>query len=216
MKRKTKKLSKRKRWIEKKSKSSSILPVLFAIGFLSLFSETIRTVPAGAKSENFRNLSFELPSLSSDIFEQKYIKKNLMVDKQSKNYDFLIEENFTIDKELIVAKAVEKQIEKVETKIVNQEIVDVPKVEETIKVASTLKLTQADTSTKTIIIDGEEKIIPGSNDKNITYIQILQNPNDIDLNLKYARQQGKAGNFKQTIATLERLNMLYPDNVEIK
>ena len=103
MKRKTKKLSKRKRWIEKKSKSSSILPVLFAIGFLSLFSETIRTVPAGAKSENFRNLSFELPSLSSDIFEQKYIKKNLMVDKQSKNYDFLIEENFTIDKELIVA-----------------------------------------------------------------------------------------------------------------
>ncbi len=216
MKRKTKKLSKRKRWIEKKSKSSSILPVLFAIGFLSLFSETIRTVPAGAKSENFRNLSFELPSLSSDIFEQKYIKKNLMVDKQSKNYDFLIEENFTIDKELIVAKAVEKQIEKVETKIVNQEIVDVPKVEETIKVASTLKLTQADTSTKTITVDGEEKIIPGSNDKNITYIQILQNPNDLDLNLKYARQQGKAGNFKQTIATLERLNMLYPDNVEIK
>ena len=24
------------------------------------------------------------------------------------------------------------------------------------------------------------------------------------------------GNFKQTISTLERLNMLYPDNVEIK
>ena len=40
--------------------------------------------------------------------------------------------------------------------------------------------------------------------------------NDLDLNLKYARQQGKAGNFKQTISTLERLNMLYPDNVEIK
>ena len=36
------------------------------------------------------------------------------------------------------------------------------------------------------------------------------------MNLKYARQQGKAGNFKQTIATLERLNMIYPDNVEIK
>ena len=47
-------------------------------------------------------------------------------------------------------------------------------------------------------------------------MQILQNPNDLDLNLKYARQQGKAGNFKQTISTLERLNMLYPDNVEIK
>ena len=51
---------------------------------------------------------------------------------------------------------------------------------------------------------------------NITYMQILQNPNDLDLNLKYAQQQGKMGNFKQTISTLERLNMLYPDNIEIK
>ena len=47
-------------------------------------------------------------------------------------------------------------------------------------------------------------------------MQILQKPNDLDLNLKYAQQQGKIGNYKQTIATLERLNMLYPDNVEIK
>jgi len=55
-----------------------------------------------------------------------------------------------------------------------------------------------------------------SSEKNITYMQILQKPNDLDLNLKYAQQQGKMGNFKQTISTLERLNMLYPDNVEIK
>ena len=47
-------------------------------------------------------------------------------------------------------------------------------------------------------------------------MQILQKPNDLDLNLKYAQQQGKIGNYKQTISTLERLNMLYPDNVEIK
>ena len=53
-------------------------------------------------------------------------------------------------------------------------------------------------------------------EKNITYMQILQKPNDLDLNLKYAQQQGKMGNFKQTISTLERLTMLYPDNVEIK
>ncbi len=52
--------------------------------------------------------------------------------------------------------------------------------------------------------------------KNITYMQILQKPNDLDLNLKYAQQQGKMGNYKQTISTLERLNMLYPDNMEIK
>ena len=55
-----------------------------------------------------------------------------------------------------------------------------------------------------------------SSEKNITYMQILQNPKDLDLNLKYAQQQGKIGNFKQTISTLERLNMLYPDSVEIK
>ena len=55
-----------------------------------------------------------------------------------------------------------------------------------------------------------------SSEKNITYMQILQNPNDLDLNIKYAQQQGKMGNFKQTISTLERMNMLYPDNTEIK
>ena len=55
-----------------------------------------------------------------------------------------------------------------------------------------------------------------SSEKNITYMQILQKPNDLELNIKYAQQQGKMGNFKQTISTLERLNMLYPDNVEIK
>ena len=55
-----------------------------------------------------------------------------------------------------------------------------------------------------------------SSEKNITYMQILQKPNDLDLNLKYSQQQGKMGNFKQTISTLERLTMLYPDNVEIK
>ena len=55
-----------------------------------------------------------------------------------------------------------------------------------------------------------------ASEKNITYMQILKNPRDLDLNLKYAQQQGKMGNFKQTISTLERLNMIYPDNVEIK
>ena len=74
----------------------------------------------------------------------------------------------------------------------------------------------ADTSASTITIDGEETLIPGSSEKKITYIKILQKPNDLDLNLKYAQQQGKIGNYKQTISTLERLNMLYPDNIEIK
>tara|TARA_B100001250_G_scaffold138879_1_gene118924 strand:+ start:1346 stop:2650 length:1305 start_codon:yes stop_codon:yes gene_type:complete len=59
-----------------------------------------------------------------------------------------------------------------------------------------------------------ENLIASEN--NITYMQILQNPKDLDLNLKYAQQQGKMGNYKQTISTLERLSMLYPDNIEIK
>ena len=81
---------------------------------------------------------------------------------------------------------------------------------------TTSTIMAADTSGSKIIVNGEEIIIPGSSEKNITYLQILQKPNDLDLNLKYAQQQGKIGNYKQTIATLERLNMIYPDNVEIK
>ena len=59
-------------------------------------------------------------------------------------------------------------------------------------------------------------LITGASDKNITYMQILQKPNDLELNLKYAKQQGQIGNYKQTIATLERLVILYPDNADIK
>ena len=50
----------------------------------------------------------------------------------------------------------------------------------------------------------------------ISYKEILDNPTDLELNLNYAKQQEKAGNFKLTIATLERLNILYPSNSEIK
>ena len=119
----------------------------------------------------------------------------------------------------MLQKRPEAELEKINSKIfdqvvVDKEIVDVQKIEETIKIAAD---TSASTiSASTIIIDGEETLIPGSSEKNITYMQILQKPNDLNLNLKYAQQQGKIGNYKQTIATLERLNMLYPDNIEIK
>ncbi|MDC1280131.1 tetratricopeptide repeat protein [Pelagibacteraceae bacterium] len=65
-------------------------------------------------------------------------------------------------------------------------------------------------------ISGDIALKPILTNKNISYIQILQKPNDLKLNLKYARQQGESGNHKQTISTLERLIMLYPENVEIK
>jgi len=229
MKKKGKKTKNGKNFFKKKDKSYSIIPILFIIALISLFSETIRTVPAGAKSESFKNISFKIPNLNSPKLEKKIIN-NATSFIVKRNNAFLIEENIILDEELnlnkednimlkeevTVAKLTEKEETTKETNVSEKKILDVEKVKEKIKIASAVKLTQADTSTKTIIVDGEEKIIPGSADKNITYIQILQNPNDLDLNLKYARQQGKAGNFKQTIATLERLNMIYPDNVEIK
>jgi len=213
---KKKRKLKKKPPIKKKAKSLSIIPFLFAIALLSLFSETMRSIPAGAKSEIFSNISFELPKLNSNILEKKLLKNASLIKEKinyqnSKNNTFLIEENFSIDKELIAAKIPEEKKQKIQSKTPSPEIVDVPKVEETIKVAAAEKI-----SAKTIIVDGEEKLIPGSSDKNITYMQILLKPNDLELNLKYAQQQGKIGNYKQTIATLERLNMLYPDNVEIK
>ena len=245
---------KRKKKFKKDHKTTGILPVLLIIALLSLFSETVRTIPVGALSEKFAGISFELPELNSNLIEEKTLKKNdyqnikekiilqkainkqkkmhvkIKKNKKIRNLEHDIEkietqiskiqteiieiESKKIDEEMIVAKIPKVEFEEIVEKTVDQEImdqkiVDVPKIKETIKVA-------ADTSTSTITIDGKETLIPGSSEKNITYMQILQNPNDLDLNLKYAQQQGKAGNFKQTIATLERLNMIYPDNVEIK
>ena len=64
---KKKRKSKKKLPIKKKVKSLSIIPFLFGIALLSLFSETMRTIPAGAKSDNFSNIPFELPKLNSNI-----------------------------------------------------------------------------------------------------------------------------------------------------
>ncbi|SVC01019.1 uncharacterized protein METZ01_LOCUS253873, partial [marine metagenome] len=202
----------KKKILKKAIKPIGILPVLFIITLLALFSETVRTLPAGALSENFFNLPYKVPKLNSDLIGQKFLKNDLEIKKNSKNE--AIEEVF-------IAKIIESDFSFNEVKVENQEIiikeevatkekkiVDVPKVKETIKMA-------ADTSTSSITIDGQETLIPGSSEKNVTYMQILQKPNDLDLNLKYARQQGKLGNYKQTIATLERLVMLYPENVEI-
>ena len=50
----------------------------------------------------------------------------------------------------------------------------------------------------------------------ISYKEILDNPIDLELNLNFAKQQEQAGNLKLTISTLERLNILYPLNTDIK
>jgi hypothetical protein len=50
----------------------------------------------------------------------------------------------------------------------------------------------------------------------ITFNEISENPSDLDLNLRYAKEQEVAGRYKSTIASLERLNMLYSENTDIK
>ena len=227
---------------KKSSKFNSrfgIFTLLAFLFFIGLFAETVRTLPAGALiGENFFNPPYEVPRLNSEIIEKKLleksdyrrIKKEIIFKKTSKKERKIEQDIQNIqtqinkvqteiseieskkrdqENEIVIAKIPEEKKQKIESKTINPEIVDVPKVEETIKIA-------ADTSATTITIEGEETLIPGSSEKNITYMQILLKPNDLDLNLKYAQQQGKIGNYKQTISTLERLNMLYPDNVEIK
>ena len=226
----------------KKLKTGGTALVLFLIFLMGLFAETVRTLPAGALiGENFFNPPYKVPRLNSEIIEKKILEKSdyrrihkeIIFKKTSKKKRKIekIEQDIQNiqtqiskvqteiseieskkrdqEKEIVIAKIPEEKKQKIESKTINPEIVDVPKVEETIKIA-------ADISASKIVIDGEETLIPGSSEKNITYMQILQKPNDLDLNLKYAQQQGKVGNYKQTIATLERLNMLYPDNIEIK
>ena len=235
---KKKRIIKKKKLKKELKPTSGLVPVLFIIVLLGLFSETVRTLPAGAFSEKFKDMPFEIPRLNSGLVEEELLykadyrrinkeiifkrtsKKERKIEQDIQNIQTQINKVQTEiseieskkrdqEKEIVIAKIPEEKKQKIESKTINPEIVDVPKVEETIKIA-------ANTSASTITIDGEETLIPGSSEKNITYMQILLKPNDLDLNLKYAQQQGKIGNYKQTISTLERLNMLYPDNVEIK
>ncbi|MDB9739574.1 hypothetical protein OAB10_04675 [Candidatus Pelagibacter sp.] len=50
----------------------------------------------------------------------------------------------------------------------------------------------------------------------ITFLEILENPSDLEINLKYAKEQEALGQYKATLSTLERLNMLYPVNTDLK
>ncbi len=233
MKKTIKKKSTRKKIFKKKERntSSGIIPVLFIVALLALFSETVRTIPAGAFSEKLIQKSFEIPKLNSKLIEKKILNKTVLIAKNvdyqsTKDKIIISQENIiskteaieeVIEKEepIFITKAPEKIIQEIETKILTEEKtenvkVDIPKAEETIKLAENKVLKAINE------ISEAEGTGTSINNKNITYIQILQNPNDLDLNLKYAQQQGKMGNYKQTISTLERLNMIYPDNVEIK
>ena len=216
MKKKRKKRINRKNFLKRKNTSIGIIPILFIVALLALFSETVRTIPAGAFSEKLFQTSFEIPKLNSELIEKKILNKSFLINN---NTDYQnTKDKMIIDETKIIAKTPEIIIPETNTKILKEEkiedvTVDVPKVEETIKVAA-----DTENKLKEILekISEEEGTGTSINNKNITYMQILQKPNDLDLNLKYAQQQGKMGNYKQTISTLERLSMIYPDNTEIK
>ncbi len=216
MKKKRKKRINRKNFLKRKNTSIGIIPILFIVALLALFSETVRTIPAGAFSEKLFQTSFEIPKLNSELIEKKILNKSFLINN---NTDYQnTKDKIIINETKIIAKTPEIIIPETNTKILKEEkiedvTVDVPKVEETIKVAA-----DTENKLKEILenISEEEGTGTSINNKNITYMQILQKPNDLDLNLKYAQQQGKMGNYKQTISTLERLSMIYPDNTEIK
>ena len=216
MKKKRKKRINRKNFLKRKNTSIGIIPILFIVALLALFSETVRTIPAGAFSEKLFQKSFEIPKLNSELIEKKILNKSFLINN---NTDYQnTKDKIIINETKIIAKTPEIIIPETNTKILKEEkiedvTVDVPKVEETIKVAA-----DTENKLKEILenISDEEGTGTSINNKNITYMQILQKPNDLDLNLKYAQQQGKMGNYKQTISTLERLSMIYPDNTEIK
>jgi len=144
---KIKKRATRKKTLKKKERNNSfgIIPVLFIVALLALFSETVRTVPAGAFSEKLFKNSFEVPKLNSQLIENKIINKAVLVSNNAdykSTIDKIIVKNEIIKKKepIFIAKVPEKIIEKIDTKILNEEkakaeIIEIPKVEETIKLA---------------------------------------------------------------------------------
>ena len=83
MKKTVKKKITRKRKLKKKvrSTSSGIIPVLFIVALLALFSETVRTVPAGAFSEKSFKNSFEVPKLNSQLIENKIVNNIVGINR---------------------------------------------------------------------------------------------------------------------------------------
>ena len=82
-KKKTRKILRKKKF-EKDPKTVSILPVLLVVALLSLFSETVRTIPAGALSEKFNDIPYKLPNLNSELIEKKLLSNSLSINNKDK------------------------------------------------------------------------------------------------------------------------------------
>ena len=63
-------MKKRRKRKVKKNSSTGVLTILLVVALISLFSETIRSIPVGAYSENFSKISYKVPKLNSNILEK--------------------------------------------------------------------------------------------------------------------------------------------------
>ena len=113
MKKRKKKRINRKNFLKRKSTSTGIIPILFIVVLLALFSESVRTMPAGAFSEKLIQKSFEIPKLNSELIEKKIINKSFLINK---NTDKVI-----ISETNIIAKTPKITIQETDIKILNEE-----------------------------------------------------------------------------------------------
>ena len=127
MRKKRKKRINKKNFLKRKNTSSGIIPVLFIVALLALFSESLRTIPAGAFSEKLIQKPFEIPKLNSEIIEKKIINKSFLVSKSSdykniKDKDKVIisKTNIITKTPDIIAKAPEIIIQETNTKILKE------------------------------------------------------------------------------------------------
>ena len=85
-----KKRIRRKKYSAKKNRSTGILPILFIVALLALFSETVRTIPVGAFSDNFSNITYEVPRLNSALLENKLIQNNNKIKYKATKEEIII------------------------------------------------------------------------------------------------------------------------------
>ena len=84
MRKKRKKNINRKNFLKRRNTFIGIIPILFIISLLALFSETVRTMPAGAFSEKLVQKYFEVPMLNSKLIEESSLNKELLENKNKK------------------------------------------------------------------------------------------------------------------------------------
>ena len=145
MRKKRKKSINRKNFLKRRNTFIGIMPILFIVALLALFSETVRTMPAGAFSEKLVQKYFEVPMLNSKLIEESSLNKELLENKNKKIKQDIQNIQTKISKvqkkiteidlkkldqetEVIVAKAPKTPVEEIISKNVDQKIIDEKRV----------------------------------------------------------------------------------------